>query len=114
MAATKAIELRTAIPGPRSQEILERKDRVVAEPLSIYMPVVIERGEGATLTDVDGNTFIDFTGGVGCLNVGHAHPRVIEAVQDQIQAARLEHVKGFMLWNASGLYTVKALSTKPF
>src|SRR5205085_11899858 len=43
----------------------------------------------ATLTDVDGNTFIDFTGGVGCLNVGHAHPRVVEAVQEQ--AARFLH-----------------------
>jgi 4-aminobutyrate aminotransferase/(S)-3-amino-2-methylpropionate transaminase len=89
MAATKAIELRTAIPGPRSQEILQRKETVVADPLSIYMPVVIDRGEGATLTDVDGNTFIDFTGGVGCLNVGHANPRVIEAVQEQ--AARFFH-----------------------
>src|SRR3954462_8959600 len=89
MAATKAIELRTAVPGPRSKEILERKDRVVAEPLSIYLPVVIERGEGATLTDVDGNTYIDFAGGVGCLNVGHAHPRVTEAVQEQ--AARFFH-----------------------
>jgi 4-aminobutyrate aminotransferase/(S)-3-amino-2-methylpropionate transaminase len=83
MAATKAIELRTAIPGPRSKEILDRKARVVADPLSIFVPVVIERGEGATLTDVDGNTFIDFTGGVGCLNVGHSNPRVIEAVQEQ-------------------------------
>ena len=89
MAATKAIELKTAIPGPRSKEILERKDRVVAEPLSIFLPVVIERGEGATLTDVDGNTFIDFTGGVGCLNVGHSHPRVTEAVQEQ--AAKFLH-----------------------
>lgn len=89
MAATKAIELRTAIPGPRSQEILQRKEAVVAEPLSIYMPVVIDRGEGATLTDVDGNTFIDFTGGVGCLNVGHANPRLVEAVQEQ--AARFFH-----------------------
>src|SRR5947208_11075690 len=83
MAATKTIELRTGIPGPRSQEILERKTRVIANPLSIFLPVVIEHGEGATLTDVDGNTFIDFTGGVGCLNVGHAHPRVVEAVQEQ-------------------------------
>jgi 4-aminobutyrate aminotransferase / (S)-3-amino-2-methylpropionate transaminase / 5-aminovalerate transaminase len=83
MAATKAIELKTAIPGPRSQEILQRKERVVAEPLSIFLPVVIERGDGSTLTDVDGNTFIDFTGGVGCLNVGHSNPRVIEAVQEQ-------------------------------
>ncbi|MFL5980642.1 MAG: 4-aminobutyrate--2-oxoglutarate transaminase [Gaiellaceae bacterium] len=89
MAATKAIELRTAIPGPRSQEILQRKEAVIADPLSIYMPVVIDRGEGATLTDVDGNTFIDFTGGVGCLNVGHANPRLVEAVQEQ--AARFFH-----------------------
>src|SRR5438552_10352115 len=89
MAATKTIELRTAIPGSRSKEILGRKDRVVADPLSVYVPVVIERGEGATLTDVDGNTFIDFTGGVGCLNVGHAHPRVVDAVQEQ--AAKFFH-----------------------
>ena len=85
MATTKTIELRTEIPGPRSREILDRKDRVVADPLSIYVPVVIERGQGATLTDVDGNTFIDFTGGVGCLNVGHSHPRVVEAAQEQLE-----------------------------
>ena len=89
MATTKAIELKTAIPGPRSKEILERKERVIADPLSIFLPVVIERGEGATLTDVDGNTFVDFTGGVGCLNVGHANPRVVEAVQEQ--AAKFLH-----------------------
>jgi 4-aminobutyrate aminotransferase / (S)-3-amino-2-methylpropionate transaminase / 5-aminovalerate transaminase len=89
MAATKSIELRTAIPGPRSQEILQRKAQVIADPLSIYIPVVIDHGEGATLTDVDGNTFLDFTGGVGCLNVGHANARVTEAVQDQ--AARFLH-----------------------
>jgi 4-aminobutyrate aminotransferase/(S)-3-amino-2-methylpropionate transaminase len=89
VATTKTIELRTAIPGPRSRGILERKDRVIADPLSIFLPVVIERGEGATLTDVDGNTFIDFTGGVGCLNVGHAHPRVVDAVQEQ--AAKFLH-----------------------
>jgi 4-aminobutyrate aminotransferase / (S)-3-amino-2-methylpropionate transaminase / 5-aminovalerate transaminase len=89
MATTRTIELRTAIPGPRSKEILDRKDRVIADPLSIYLPVAIERGEGATLTDVDANTFIDFTGGVGCLNVGHAHPRVVDAVQEQ--AAKFFH-----------------------
>src|SRR4051795_638693 len=89
MAATKSIELRTGIPGPRSQGILERKAQVVADPLSIYIPVVIDHGDGATLTDVDGNTFIDFTGGVGCLNVGHANPRITEAVQEQ--AARFLH-----------------------
>jgi 4-aminobutyrate aminotransferase / (S)-3-amino-2-methylpropionate transaminase / 5-aminovalerate transaminase len=89
MAATRSIELRTTIPGPRSQEILQRKAQVVADPLSIYIPVVIDHGDGATLTDVDGNTFIDFTGGVGCLNVGHANPQITEAVQEQ--AARFLH-----------------------
>src|SRR6187397_1095935 len=84
MATTKAIELKTLIPGPKSKEILERKERVVADPLSVFLPVVIEEGRGATLTDVDGNTFIDFTGGVGCLNVGHSHPRVVEAAQEQL------------------------------
>jgi len=89
MATTKSIELRTAIPGPRSAAILERKQRVVANAKSIVLPVVVHEGRGATLTDVDGNVFIDFTGGVGCLNVGHSHPRVVEAVQEQ--AARFTH-----------------------
>ena len=89
MATTKSIDIRTAIPGPRSSEILARKERVIAAPLSIFLPVVIDHGEGACITDVDGNTFIDFTGGVGCLNVGHASPRVVEAVQEQ--AAKFFH-----------------------
>src|SRR3989441_4309775 len=89
MATTRAIDLQTDVPGPRSREILERKARVVADPLSIYLPIVAAEGRGSTITDVDGNTFLDFTGGVGCLNVGHAHPRVVEAVQEQ--AARFLH-----------------------
>ncbi len=89
MATTRTIELHTAVPGPRSQAILERKERAVANAKSIVLPVVAQEGRGATITDVDGNVFIDFTGGVGCLNVGHAHPRVVEAVQEQ--AARFTH-----------------------
>jgi 4-aminobutyrate aminotransferase/(S)-3-amino-2-methylpropionate transaminase len=85
MATTRAIDLKTEIPGPRSREILDRKARVIAEPLSIYLPVVIEEAHGATITDVDGNTFIDFTGGVGCLNVGHSNPRVVEAAKEQLE-----------------------------
>ena len=81
---TRTIELKTAVPGPKSREILARKERVVADPLSVFLPVVIEEARGVTLTDVDGNTFIDFTGGVGCLNVGHSHPRVVEAAQEQL------------------------------
>jgi 4-aminobutyrate aminotransferase / (S)-3-amino-2-methylpropionate transaminase / 5-aminovalerate transaminase len=89
VATTRTIELRTEIPGPRSREILERKERVIAAPLSIYRELVVAEGRGATLTDVDGNTLLDFTGGVGCLNVGHSNPRVVEAIQEQ--SARFTH-----------------------
>ena len=102
MAMTKAIELRTEIPGPKSKAILERKERVVADPLSIFLPVVVDQAQGAILTDVDGNTFLDFTGGVGCLNVGHSHPQVVAA-------ARAQHTHGFLLWNAEGVYSAPAL-----
>jgi 4-aminobutyrate aminotransferase/(S)-3-amino-2-methylpropionate transaminase len=85
MATTRSIHLQTDIPGPRSREILERLDRVVAKPLAVAFPIVAAEGRGATLTDVDGNTFIDFTGGVGCLNVGHSHPQVVAAAQEQLE-----------------------------
>jgi 4-aminobutyrate aminotransferase/(S)-3-amino-2-methylpropionate transaminase len=64
---------------------MERISRVVAAPLSVTHPVVAREGRGAALVDVDGNTFIDFTGGVGCLNVGHAHPKLVSAVQEQAE-----------------------------
>jgi 4-aminobutyrate aminotransferase / (S)-3-amino-2-methylpropionate transaminase / 5-aminovalerate transaminase len=84
MAVTRSIEVKTEIPGPHSQEILARKEQVVAGPLSLVHPVVVAEGRGALLTDVDGNTFVDLTGGVGCLNVGHSHPRIVEAAQQQL------------------------------
>jgi 4-aminobutyrate aminotransferase / (S)-3-amino-2-methylpropionate transaminase / 5-aminovalerate transaminase len=85
VAATRSIELRTAVPGPRSQEILARKRAAVAGPLDSTFPIVAAQAQGATLTDVDGNTFVDFTGGVGCLNVGHSHPKVVAAARAQLE-----------------------------
>ena len=85
MAAVRAIEIRTELPGPRSREIIARKERVVAAPLALAFPIVVDHADGALLTDVDGNTFIDFTGGVGCLAVGHTHPQVVEAIEAQLE-----------------------------
>jgi 4-aminobutyrate aminotransferase/(S)-3-amino-2-methylpropionate transaminase len=89
MAATRSIALRTEVPGPRSRAILERKERVVAAPLAVTFPIVAASAQGALLTDVDGNTFVDFTGGVGCQNVGHSNPQVVAAAQEQL--ARFAH-----------------------
>ena len=83
MAATRVIDLRTEIPGPRSREILERERRAVARPLIVHAPIVAAEARGATITDVDGNTFVDFVGGVGVANVGLKHPRVVEAIVEQ-------------------------------
>jgi 4-aminobutyrate aminotransferase/(S)-3-amino-2-methylpropionate transaminase len=83
MATMTSIQLKTDLPGPKSKAVLDRHERTIAEPLSIYLPLVIAEGRGALLTDLDGNTFIDFTGGIGCLAVGHSHPRVVEAAQEQ-------------------------------
>jgi 4-aminobutyrate aminotransferase/(S)-3-amino-2-methylpropionate transaminase len=85
VAATRTIELRTALPGPRSREVLDRLAATVARPLQVAFPIAAAEARGATLTDVDGNVFIDFTGGVGCLNVGHAHPQVVAAAQEQLE-----------------------------
>jgi len=84
MATTRTIALKTAVPGPRSQEIAARLAKSVARPLSITFPIAAADARGATLTDVDGNVFIDFAGGVGCLNVGHSHPHVVRAAQEQL------------------------------
>jgi 4-aminobutyrate aminotransferase/(S)-3-amino-2-methylpropionate transaminase len=85
MSTTRAISLLTEVPGPRSTEVLERLAASVAKPLAITFPIAAAEGRGATLTDVDGNVFLDFTGGVGCLNVGHGHPQVIAAAQEQLE-----------------------------
>ncbi|MGH3127313.1 MAG: 4-aminobutyrate--2-oxoglutarate transaminase [Gaiellaceae bacterium] len=85
MAATRVIEIRTEIPGPRSREILERELKAVAHPLIVHEPIVADRARGSTITDVDGNTFVDFVGGVGVANVGHNHPRVLEAIAEQAE-----------------------------
>ncbi|HEV3473775.1 MAG TPA: 4-aminobutyrate--2-oxoglutarate transaminase [Actinomycetota bacterium] len=83
------IDLVTDLPGPRSRAVLQRKERVVADPLSIHAPVVIDRGLGAAFTDIDGNTLLDFSGGLGCLIAGYSHPKVVEAAT--AAAARFSH-----------------------
>jgi len=81
---SKFISLKTDLPGPKSKKIAQRREKYVAKPMgSSLSPCYIEKGEGALVTDVDGNQFIDLTGGWGCLAVGHSHKKVVAAIQDQ-------------------------------
>ena len=83
------IRMLTELPGPRSRAIIDRKAQAVCDPVDLHVNAVIERGDGATVTDVDGNAMIDLSSGLGCLLVGHSHPKVVEAVQRQ--AAKFSH-----------------------
>ncbi len=83
---TKFISIKTTLPGPKSQEIAKRRESYIAKPMGGSLsPCYIAHGEGALVTDVDGNQFIDLTGGWGCLAVGHTHKKVVAAVKDQAE-----------------------------
>src|SRR5690349_20712670 len=79
-----AIRLRTTVPGPRSQEWMRRRTDAVPRGVSQITPIFVDRAEGALIEDVDGNRFIDFAGGIGCLNAGHRAPDVVAALRRQL------------------------------
>ena len=79
--------IKTEIPGPESRALMERKRRAVPRGWANAIPVFVKETHGALVTDVDGNTFIDFAGGIGAVNVGHANPRMVEAVREQVGRA---------------------------
>ncbi len=71
------------VPGPKAQEMIARRAAATPGAIGCMYPVVIERGEGAMIEDVDGNKFLDWIGGVGVLNIGFSQPEVVEAVKAQ-------------------------------
>ncbi|MGM7634114.1 4-aminobutyrate--2-oxoglutarate transaminase [Bacillus sp. Hm123] len=73
-----------ALPGPKSKALLERRQAAVVRGVSNGVPSFAAKAEGALITDVDGNTFIDFVGAIGTMNVGHGHPKVKEAIHKQV------------------------------
>ena len=80
-----AVKQITDIPGPNSIALLERRKKSVAKGHGSVCDIFIQKAESALLTDVDGNVFIDFAGGIGSMNVGHMHPKVIAAAVKQLQ-----------------------------
>ena len=84
---TTAIQLKTELPGPRSRALMERRAAAVPRGPVQATPLFIEEAEGAVIVDVDGNRLLDFAGGIGCLNVGHARPEVVRAIQEQAAAS---------------------------
>ncbi|WP_405415743.1 aspartate aminotransferase family protein [Maribacter sp. Asnod1-A12] len=78
------IKLKTTIPGPKSEAILERRKASMPAGLGKLSNVVVEKSEGALIWDVDGNQLIDFAGGIGVLNAGHRPKEVVDAIKKQV------------------------------
>ncbi len=71
------------LPGPRARQIIERDRKVLSPSYTRPYPLVVSRGEGAMVEDVDGNRFLDFNAGIAVVATGHCHPKVVEAIQRQ-------------------------------
>src|SRR5712692_9098022 len=84
--ASKLPRVTTPIPGPKSREIFEREQRCIApgrQRISLLAGLAFDHGDGATLTDADGNVYLDFFAGVAVASLGHAHPAMAEAIARQ-------------------------------
>ena len=82
----------TSLPGPKAQAVIRRDQAVLSTSYTRSYPLVMRRGEGALVEDVDGNRFLDFAAGIAVVATGHSHPRVVRAIQDQ--AADFLHMSG--------------------
>jgi 4-aminobutyrate aminotransferase len=82
----------TNLPGPKAKELVERDRAVTSPSYTRDYPLVVARGEGCMIEDVDGNVFLDFTAGIAVTATGHAHPQVVRAIQEQ--SANLLHMSG--------------------
>ena len=80
----KTIQMRTEIPGPKSRALLARREAAIPRGPQLVTPIFAAKSEGAWIEDVDGNRYLDFAGGIGCLNVGHRHPLVTKALHEQV------------------------------
>jgi 4-aminobutyrate aminotransferase len=84
--------IKTALPGPRATALIERDARVVSPSYTRGYPLVIERGFGSMVEDVDGNVFLDCAAGIAVNATGHSHPDVVRAIQEQI--GKFLHMSG--------------------
>lgn len=84
------IKIKTKVPGPKARKIIAFDEKHTSTHYTRYVPLVVDRAKYATIVDVDGNHFLDFTAGIAVTNAGHCHPAVVEAIK--AQADRLIHM----------------------
>src|SRR5919205_4405912 len=87
-----APQIKTALPGPKARAIIDKDSRFVSPSYTRDYPLVIARGEGAVVEDVDGNLFLDCAAGIAVNSTGVSHPEVVQAIADQ--ASKFIHMSG--------------------
>lgn len=103
----------TELPGERARELVKRDRAVTSPSYTRDYPLVVARGEGCMLEDVDGNVFLDLTAGIAVTATGHAHPMVVQAIQEQ--AAKLLHMSGTDFYYAPMVELAEQLAARaPF
>jgi 4-aminobutyrate aminotransferase len=102
--------LQTPIPGPKAAALIARDARAMSPSFTRSYPFVMDRGEGCWVTDVDGNRFLDFTAGIAVVTTGHAHPKVVAAVEEQ--ARRFLHMSGTDFYYQSEIELAERLEAK--
>ena len=105
----KAPEIKTALPGPRAKAIIDKDAKFVSPSYTRDYPLVIARGEGAVVEDVDGNTFLDCAAGIAVNSTGVSHPDVVKAIADQ--AAKFIHMSGTDFYYEPQVRLAEELST---
>lgn len=101
-------DIKTPLPGPRAQAVIARDRTSVSPSYTRAYPLVIERGAGAIVEDVDGNRFLDCAAGIAVNSTGHSHPRVVAAVVEQAQ--RFLHKSGTDFYYALQVELAESLS----
>src|SRR5204862_1281578 len=100
--------IKTTLPGPRAKAIIDRDSAVVSPSYTRGYPLVIERGAGATVEDVDGNIFLDCAAGIAVNSTGHSHPDVVKAITEQAQ--KFIHMSGTDFYYEPQVQLAEALS----
>ena len=103
-------EIKTPIPGPKAAALIARDAKAMSPSFTRSYPFVMDRGEGCWATDVDGNTFLDFTAGIAVNTTGFAHPRVVAAIEEQ--AHRFLHMSGTDFYYQSEIELAERLEAR--
>ena len=99
----------TKLPGPKAKNLIKIDEEVMSTSYTRVYPLVVKKGKGVWIEDIDGNTFLDFTAGIAVCSTGHCHPKVVEAIKNQVD--QLIHMSGTDFYYSPQILLAKKLNS---